>query len=737
MGEQLENLMLETVEDSKLRPEDEDALIKLLDDEYSSAQAFRSQFQTEMEDGMHYYLADRAHQRTMRTDSLATSSQMVSKDTQETTDNLIPDLMRVVLSNKEIVEFEAQTQQESGWVSEANIAVNQTLRAQPAFEDHLHDFIKDGLLKKIGLGQVVSLAPSMEPEVHKGVPRMELASVTGRPGVVDYEVLDDPGDGTLNLKLIKKTPWKVIVQALEPESLLVSAEARTLDQSNVKDGPRYTGKVESMTVAAAMQQWPEKDELWIKAAAQGRETADLDEVQMERHEAVLDFAAIRGELDDQPIDGNLLASNIEVKTEYYRVDLDDDNFPELIQFVRVGSVIIHREEVSNNPFFCWTPYRLQHHIIGESHFDKVKNIQDFKTSIFRATNDSLNVRVRPRIAYDHRAASQMDTPTMADIVRWESGAPIRVQGPPQNAIMPIELPDVSKSGLEMLDYADRMKDVWTGVSRRQMGLDPEAVSQESGTHLDKTLNANNGRKEQIARRLSYGIQDMGTKVLQELIRHGQGIEIQSAGEWRHVQPSSWYGNPTPIVHISGAVGSRDVESAYLQNMEESAYGFIERAGPNNPWIGYTQVANIIAEKIKTFGFKNPERFISSPDQQIIKDFNTELQNQKPPEVQVAEMENQTKQAEISAEAAKDKYRLDTDKNTKRIEADARAKVDMAKVKSQEEIAKAQDSTKRYEIEMRAKIEREKMESAEKTAKMQADAARAAGGNQSDGSGARA
>ena len=116
---------------------------------------------------------------------------------------------------------------------------------------------------------------------------------------------------------------------------------------------------------------------------------------------------MRGESQDEELSqSNLLSRNITIMREYYRADLDEDGYPELNMIVRVGQYIIHKEPVEDNDFSYWVPYRIPHEFLGESQADKLMNIQDLKTSFWRSTNDAAAYASRPRVAYDHRAASQ-------------------------------------------------------------------------------------------------------------------------------------------------------------------------------------------------------------------------------------------------------------------------------------------------------------------------------------------
>ena len=731
--------LFEEIDQESLRPTSDEDLARLLDYEYQQSVDAHTTITKQQADGLAYYLADVDNPRSMRVHSNAGGSQMVSRDVPEVIDSLMADLNRAIMSNENLCDFEAQSRAEADWIENAMLSVNQTLRLQPDLEMRLQDWLKDGLLMKAGIGRVVTLKPYDYPEKLHGIRQDQIEMHMQRRDLAEPPVPVPDEYGTYTLHLKRRMPWRVRLEAIPPDQVYVASDGYTLDQSTA-DGTRYVGVMMPMTVSSAIEQWPEHRDKWIRAASSGEMRMEMTDVRASRLSALADFADWRGESgDDYRLSHNLFGSVVDVLMEWYRVDYDGDDYAELWQVVRLGRTIISKEIVQDNDLFEWLPYRIPHQFWGESEADKGRDIQDLKTSLFRALNDSTLFRARPRIAFDHQAASLASSPTMADLVRWEIGAPIRTMGPPRDMLHAVELPDVATSTLRALDYADKQKDLWTAKSRGQAALDPNSVSQESGKHLDKTLQQQNGRKEMLASNAAAGFAKACLKVLQALIRHGIQVDVKKDGKWEMISPSVWFGTPRPIVHVSAAAGSRDIEIAHLNGLFDKQERIIGIAGLDNPWVGIQELGNTLKELCNAYGFRDYERFVQRPPPEKAKVFMKRLLDSKKSDVIAkAEIEAKTAQDQIQAESQGNLYRLDQDARVQSNEQVSRASLDKMKIEEAAKTADKDREFKRWEAEKKLALEAKKLKLEEKRNAQEAQAASAdSGGTGTGRSGQRA
>ncbi|MCY4375186.1 MAG: hypothetical protein OXC31_15615 [Spirochaetaceae bacterium] len=737
----LTELSREQVDLSRLRPKTDEDLARLLQEEFELAHSGQEDHADESADGLDYYLANQTYRKYTRVDGRATTSQVIDKTVAEVVDDTLPDLIRVALGNVNLVEFEATRKIDAMHVAAATMGVNQTLRRQEDLEHQIHDYIKNGLLQKIGVIEVQVLDAVETPERHEDMSLEEFYAL--RASVQDGRVVyEGPGSlpQTVNAVVYEQDPRRYLIRSIQPSDLFLARDATSTNQSSV-DGARYVGVQQVMSVASAQLQWPEAADKFVLAAQMGYAAGghDVDE-------AVSRFRELRGEAEDKfPEAGrshNLLASNIRVMREYIRSDLDEDGFPELTLCIRVGKTIIHKEPVLNNMIATWSPYRIPDEVVGESVADKLMPLQDINTAFWRICNDAAAYATRPRVALNERSARTHDIPTMYDLMNWSPMAPIRVAGNPNEELMRIESPDVTSPALKVLDFNERLQERWSGISRRQRGLDPQSVSQESAKRHQDVVSTGSGRMEFLARCMAAGLRGIGSKMLEALIRHGEMLEIEYEEEqWVSVDPSQWSPKLNPVVHISGSAGSRQLEIEHLLQLYDVQLSLYEKFGPENPFVGIAEIAETVRELVDAYGFRDTKRLIKRPMPDKVRKFVEWMvsQENKDPAVIAAEIEAQSADKQIQAEAEKDKYRLDGDNAMKRVEIEAKSKIELAKIAAEKDIKLQELKEKRAEREMNERIARRKIEVEEKkiqAQKEQAAATRAAAAaNQGGGDGA--
>ena len=265
MGSTLQGLLDTEIDSERLRPKDDDDLAKLLEQEMFLAWDYR---QTQQQaDGLGYYLADKIYRKYTRVSDQGTSSQMISKDVAESIDDLIPDFQRALFGGSDqIIEYEAGGPEDSAeFLREATTYINSILRGQEDFSEQAHDYIKDGLLQKLGLFEIVCLKEKVIPEFVGSVDADAIYQYANRGDVEQVILKDELGEGRFNIIVRRKIPRQFRVDSVRPEDVLLCRDADTLDQRTT-DGARYVAIRKTSSVSAAIEQWPGKRDLWIKAA---------------------------------------------------------------------------------------------------------------------------------------------------------------------------------------------------------------------------------------------------------------------------------------------------------------------------------------------------------------------------------------------------------------------------------------------------------------------------------------
>ena len=711
--EEYREALIDTLEQG---PEDVDELANILDQEMHSAMDAHQYVRCEQARGLDYYKVQIGGDVPIETevDDTATSSQAYSKDIAENVDWLLPDLARVILSGENIVEFDTDEEEAVEQTKKATALVNYYRFKQLDFDREIHDFIKDGLLAKVGVLECYVYDPMPINETYNGINLIALQKFMEDSDVYIVEdrasqvspSIDFPDGFSHDVEVQRRPPREFRIRCIKPEDFVISKDSKIVSQS-ADNGPRYTAHTENIMVFEAMTRYPDlKNEILVAVQklghsselSSGGDDTDKYEIQEAREHDV-------GQNIEENVEYNTAQNPftryITVYNEYYRVDWNMDGVSELRHIIRIDKDILLNEEVEDNPFVSWTPYPTQHLFYGESQADKLFDIQDLNTSFLRIINDTLHAGLRPRIAVDEDSIQGSGTNTFADIINWSVGSPIRTIGEPGKAISVIRSEGDINSAVAMLQVLEDKKTSYSGVSKQQQGLDPDSVNR-SGSALDKWQASATGRKELMARHLGNAIEIYGRKMLRLIIKHQDvSVSIKVGKDFQTLDPRHWSPNLTPHVYISGAVGSRDREIQNLMGLLNVAQGAAATYGPNNPIFKIDAVYNIIKELVTAMGFKESKELLSKLDDEEIGQYMQQQATQTDPAIEVAEINADLKKSVTDGQHYIDKYRLDQG-----------ASIDLAKINSDSRIKRIEIAAK-IEIErIKAGVEKERIRAME-------------------------
>src|SRR5690606_13131678 len=206
-------------------------------------------------------------------------------------------------------------------------------------------------------------------------------------------------------------------------------------------------------------------------------------------------------------------------------------------------------EEADCPDFCTiSPILLPHRLIGMALADTVAPIQQSSTAMQRQYIDSLMLANNPR-TYAVNGQVNLD-----DLLNNRIGGVVRVQNP--QAVGPLQTTNVAQSALDGIEFMDSRREVRTGVTRYNQGLDADSLNKTYGG-LTKIMSAGDARKRMMARIMAEtGIKDL-FRLLLRLVVNNQDSEavIRLRGSWVPVDPSPW--SPEMDVTIETGRGSGD------------------------------------------------------------------------------------------------------------------------------------------------------------------------------------
>lgn len=572
-------------------------ILALKAEEQWAASYLKSELQEAQIDALQRYYGDAYG------DEVEGRSQVTTREVYETIQWLRPDLRRTFTAGDKVFEFEGVTPQADQYAEQATDLINHAFLVDNEGERELDAFIFDGLLHRVGIfgceWEEAEYSPAQEVT---GLNSMQAQQVMADPRteIVEQEVNEGPPDEAhpdglfIDLKIKQVTkPAKATIFTVAPEDFRIAARSVDLEPA------RYCGDVVRMMRGEAKKKWPKySDEI---EAHQG-DTAgfNTDERRAERFRDLEGWDA-GSESDGKQGD----ASEIEIMREYIRHDCDGDGFPELIRCYRLGDCLLEYEEVDEHIYSHWTPNPIPHRFFGLGINDECKDLQRTKTVLLRSALDSVYQSVAPRVAFDKGADVDLDA-----LLTVRPGVAIGVSGNPADKLFPIAIPDLSASAFQAMQIIDRVLESRTGVTRQAQGMDPD-ILHDTAKGVELLQNAQSIRKEEIARNLAVGLQQLGMKLYRLIHKHqNEARAVKIAGEWKNIDPRVWEAEVRCTVSVGLGTGAKEKQLMLWQMMQQDQAAWFASYGPNQPY--GPRPANlyaVAAEKYRAIGIKSHEKYL--------------------------------------------------------------------------------------------------------------------------------
>ena len=606
-------------------------------------------------------------------------SQVTTREVFETIEWTRPDLMRVFGSGGNVVQLEETQPEDAKYAKDAADYLQWIFwQDNPGFEN-LDDFAFDGLLHR--RGYIACYWCDYEyraPQTLTGLNIQQVQELMQDPMVEivgqDFDNESEAGGISLIVRR-QKSPARAVIETIAPEDMRLNGRAVNIDKA------RYVGRVLRMLRGEIVRKWPEKrDEImgWSGDQAAAGNVRRSEEVRSER---------FRDDDVSWNDTGDEAAEELEVLEEYLRVDLNGDDYPEMIRSYRLGDVILEESEVEENPFASWTPIRVPHRFMGLSVHDITAELQRINTVLMRAGLDAVYQSVVNREFFD-RNKIEAD----GAINSTYAGVKVGVDGNPNDAVMQVsggvDTANVAWTALEM---TRRMGEDRTGASRQTRGLDADKLSKDhSGVAINALqLNAD-ARKEMTARNMASGMGDFFSKLYRLVCRNqNEARQAKVGGKWCQFDPRTWNSDLRVSIYSGGMNRERTLVGLQLISQEQDK--IIEALGPSNPIVTVKNRYSYQEALCREVGYKSAEPFFTEvqdqpemgPDGQPVMDEQTGQPKTKPwapepqpdPAMAKIQADAQAKQAEQQNAAAFDKREQDRKDSVAAYELERKKTVD--------------------------------------------------------------
>lgn len=529
----------------------ESRLVAILQDEERKAIGYYSNDVAEEQDkSLDYYYGEKFG------DEREGHSQVVSRDVAEVVDWAIPSLMRMFVGNDEAVVYEPTSE------DTADLAEHQTVLANHQFYQEndgfsiVHDWLKDGLLQKIGIVKVFwdatprKVRKTFEDLTPEGLVGLRMGLPEGARIIEHTE-----HDGLHDITAMYEMPGgKVCIVNVPPEEFLIARRSRDVESSDYLAHRTRTTK--SALIEAGY------DPKIIEGLSFGSESQDLDERENNRFEDE-DYSD-KGDDSQDPSMRSVWQLGEEVL-----IDANGDGVAELRKIVRVGSTILENMEIEDGEFVDFCPVPMPHKAIGMSLADQTMDLQRIKSVVLRQALDNMYLSNNPRMEAPRQAIGE---DTLDDLLMNIPGGIVRTEMGGQ--LNPITVPFVAGNAFDMLGYLDGQREQRTGITKYNQGLDADTLN-KTATGVSLIQDAGQDRLELIARIFANSMARLFKKILKLNKRHGtQPRNIRNKGQWVQVDPSQFDDTMNVTVQVGLGTGKKDQRLAYrreLMAMQEKAF----------------------------------------------------------------------------------------------------------------------------------------------------------------------
>jgi len=616
-------------------------------------------------------------------------SSVVTSDVQDTIEWMLPSLIRTFTQGKIIGLFESQLEEHEQEAKDKTAYSNWVFQRDNPGVMILNSMIKDCLLQFTGTVKVYwDDSEDVSFSEYHGLSKLEAQklSLDQNIEVVDFE---EDEDGLFNLEVkTTNSSGRIRIDNIPPEEFVFSRNAR--DFIN----PRFIGQRTPKTRSELIEM--------------GFDKKIVNDLPMDNTERMSQEVSARNEdLGNNVIDNPTTqrANDTIFLGEYYvQIDVDEDGITELWQVFSAGDKILQKEKVDTHPYAVAVPIPIPHRALGTCPAEQVADIQWTKSTMLRQAFDNIYQSNYPRTVVNERVElDDLLTPRAAGIINVEG------EGPISDSIQPFVVPPISGEIFGAIEYLDSAREIRTGVTRFNQGMDPESLN-KTATGFKGIMDASAQRTELIARMIAEtGIKPLFNKIIENISRYQDDkTEIRVLGKPMEINPSSWRRKMDCRVDVGLGSGDRQEKIANLNFILSQQKEFM---ATGNPLADNQKAFNTLDKLITEVGLKDISEYFNDttkPDEVLLAQ-NEQLMGMVE-QLQAQSQQNPLAEAEqVKAQATMAKVQNDNQVKLLQMQIDAQEFQAEMKQKNADLVAQLELAYKTLEVENKVDIPRQGQE----------------------------
>lgn len=533
-------------------------------------------------------------------DEIEGQSQFVTSDVSDVIEGMLPSLVRIFTQGKHVAFFESDRPEYDKEAEQKTAWANWVFSRQNDGVLVLHNMFKDALLQYTGTVKIYwDESKEVTRERYQGLSNFELQKLQ-----LDEELeIEEQND---RVEVINGTPFtfydvnvkrtttvgRTKIENIPPEEFLICRSARDFKK------PRFIGHRTPKTRSQLIQMGFDKDVV---------ETLPADEyydfqISDEKNARYWNYDGL---YDTNPGDPS---NDIIYLGEYYvYIDTDGDGVAELCQVFRAGNTVLSWQHVDEHPFCVVVPIPIPHRAIGSCPGEQVANIQYLKSTLMRqALNNVYQTNYMRTVVNERVDLDDLLTPRAGGIIR------VNDEGPIGDSLQPLSVQPIAEPILRMMEYVDVMREVRTGVTRYNQGLDSEALN-KTATGFKGIMEASQQRLDMIARLFAdTGVRDIFRKIVKLAMQYqNDAMQIKVLGEPLEIDPTSWRHNIDCRIDVGLGAGDRQEKIVNLNAILSLQQQFLQQG---IPLTDQGKIYNTLEKLSVEVGLKDAAPYFNNPAQ---------------------------------------------------------------------------------------------------------------------------
>lgn len=667
-------------------------------------------------------------------------SKVVSRDVRGEIKKVLPSILRIILGNDKVVEYQPIGAGDEAMAEQATDYVNYVVFPESDGPNAVHDAIDDALRVRNGIIKwFQEKTTEVKVSEHSGLDDMAFAQLVSADDVEVLahsereETIEGP-QGAVPVKAHdvkikrKKAISRTRMRAVKPEDFLIHPDATCIKESPIVG---ENVRLKRSDLVAMGYDRDLIDGLPIAGAGSLEQDIEADT----RRRDVFTKEDI--------------AAKAMQEVEYYellvRVDYDNDGIAELRRLIFAGGLsekyLLENDEWDDVYYADVVCERRPHQWEGNSVTDDVADIQRIKTVLLRQTLDNLYWQNNPQPTVQEGVIvnpEAVTNPAFGQPIRVRNGTDVRA------ALAYNQVPFVADKSFQMLEYLDQQKQDRTGISDASSGMAQDALQNMTAKASAMIEQAGVGQTEMMVRTIANCLKPVFRGLLKLVIQHqDKPRTVRLRKQWVEFDPRSWNADMDATVNTGLGAGTRERDMMMMQIITAMQEKLIAAFGADNPIVKPDQLYNAIAKTVEAAGLKSPDLYFTKPDPAEVQAKMEAAKNKPNPEQMKIEGQKEIEQIKgqvqialadkkMQVDALKEREQRDADLIVKQaeLEKETEARLQEAQIKAQQEADKLQlerekiASQERIEgakLDVQVQLERERMDREDARAEKQREA----------------